>query len=405
MSTDVITTLRNAEITTLVDVLRSQQDLRFDHVASSSRLKSEGGAIRLTTDEPILTESGVSPGNVLLQPTDVFDGGLADRLAIPIKYLRKLRIAAETVTDAEGNVYLDLFDHNVNTWLGADPGQKHLVRGFLSPGSDTGVARAFLSNSYGAYDNLDFLMAALNGARQAGVAFDVVGADLSERRMRVRVACPEVSVLAPVLLRNYRSPFDNADPARVAQLEAHGWLKPDDRPVVFAGFTLGNSETGNGSWWLAPTITVRICMNGLTFKMDMVRGVHLGSKLAEGAVSWSNETQKANIELISAQAADVVRTFTTKEFVEAKISEIEEAAGVAISHPVDTLERVGRQLGFSQAEQDMILADFIAGGQATAGGLMQAVTSVAQRVEDPDRAAEFEDAALDVLVAAAKVAG
>lgn len=77
---------------------------------------------------------------------------------------------------------------------------------------------------------------------------------------------------------------------------------------------------------------------------------------------------------------------------------------MAVTKPVETLERVGKQLGFSKAEQDLILADFIAGGQSTAGGFMQAVTSVAQRVEDPDRAAEFEDVALDVLAAAAKFA-
>ncbi len=416
MQTTVRTTLRNATLNDLVDTLRSQQDLRFDHVASAARLSFQSGRLVIDgANEAILTESGVATGDAVLQPTDVFDAGLADKLGIPIKYLRRMRAAAIDEDARQGelewpdglvepNRYADLLDANVNTWLASEPDRKWLVRGFLAAGAAEGIGRAFLSNSYGMYDNLDFLMAALSGAKGAGVALDVISADLSERRMRVKVACPEIATLAPTLLRNYRSPFDDASPERAAALEAHGWLKPDDRPVVFAGFVLGNSETGNGSWFLTPQITVLACRNGLTIKADMLRGVHLGAKMDEGIVRWSDDTQRKNIELISAQAADAVRSFTTVEYIEAKVAEIEEKAGASIAKPTEVLERVGRQLGFSQAEQDLILSDFIAGGQATAGGLMQAVTSVAQRVEDPDRAAELEDAGLEVLAAAAKFA-
>lgn len=413
MQTEVRTTLRNATLTDLVDTLRSQQDLRFDLVASANRLSYERGHLLISgADEPILTESGVIPGDVRLNPTEVFEGGIADKLGVPVRYLRRMRSEAQAESvrcEALGvepafNPYLDLLDTNINTWLASDPGRQWLVRGFLTAGSNEGVGRAFLSNSYGMYDNLDFLMAVMAGAKDVGVGLDVLSADLSERRMRVKVACPEVAALAPALLAGYRSPFDNASPERARMLEDHGWLRPDDRPVVFAGFTIGNSETGNGSWFLTPQIIVQACTNGLTIKADMLRGVHLGAKMDEGVIRWSDDTQRKNIELISAQTADAIRSFTTVEYVEAKIAEIEELAGVKIAKPFDTIERVGQACGFSKAEQDMILADFIVGGQTTAGGLMQAVTSAAQRVEDPDRAAEFEDSAMDVLAFAAKVA-
>lgn len=417
MQTAVRTTLRNASLNDLVETLRSQQDLRFDHVASAGRLRFAGGNLVIDgAAEAILTESGVASGDAVLRPTDVFDAGVAEKLGIPVRYLRRMRDAAvaeqsrleKLDVDApdlfDPNAYADLLDANVNTWLASDPDRKFLVRGFLGAGASEGVGRALLSNSFGMYDNLDFLMAGLAGAKEAGVQIDVLSADLSERRMRVRIACPEVAALAPTLLRNYRSPFDNASPERARMLEAHGWLRPDDQPVVFAGFVLGNSETGNGAWSITPELTVKACTNGLTIKVDALRGTHLGARLDEGQIRWSDDTVKKNIALISAQAADAVRSFTTVEYVEAKVAEIEELAGVAVSRPVDTLERVGKQLGFSQAEQDLILADFIAGGQSTAGGFMQAVTSVAQRIEDPDRAAEFEDSAMDVLAAAAKFA-
>lgn len=406
MSTTVTTTLRNASLGDLVETLKSQQDLRFDHVATASRLSFKDGSLVIDgAGDKIITEAGVADGDAVLRPTDVFDSGIADRLGIPIKYLRRMRSEAIAGSFLDENPYANLLDANVNTWLNADPERKYLIRGFLSPEGGEGMARAFLSNGFAAYDNLDFLLAALAGAREAGVNLDVVGVDLSERRMRVKVACPEIAALAPILLNNYRSPFDDTTPERALALESHGWLRPDDRPTVFAGFVIGNSETGNGSWSITPQLTVLACRNGLTIKADALRGVHLGAKLDEGAVSWSGETQRRSAELISSQAADAVRSFCSKEYVDAKVAEMEVKAGVRVTNPTDTLERVAKQFGFSQSEQDLILADFISGGQSTAGGLMQAVTSAAQRVSDPDRAAEFEDAALDVLELAVKLAG
>lgn len=417
-TTEIRTTLRNAALPELIEVLRAQADVRFDHVASASALRFERGNLVIDgAADAILTDEGVTTGDAVLRPTDVFDGGIADRLGIPVRYLRRMRSAAiteyaeqfEAAMQEDGpvlpNVYADLLDHNVNTWLAAEPDRKWLIRGFLAAGAGEGIARAFLSDRFGMYDNLDFLMAALAGAKRGGAQLEVVSVDLSERRMRVKVAAPEIVAMAPTLLRNYRSPFDNASPERQAQMEAHGFLRPDDRPVVFGGFIIGNSETGNGSWTIAPHLTVLACTNGMTIKADALRGVHLGGKLDEGTVRWSDDTMRKNMDLISAQASDAVESFTSPAYVEAKVAEIEAAAGVAVTTPVETLEKVGKQFGFTKSEQDMILADFIAGGSSTAGGVMQAVTSVAQRVEDPDRAAEFEESAIDVLVAAAKFAG
>ena len=50
---------------------------------------------------------------------------------------------------------------------------------------------------------------------------------------------------------------------------------------------------------------------------------------------------------------------------------------------------------------DAILGHFIRGGQLTAGGVMQAVTSVAQTLDDADAAHELEAQAVRVLDLAA----
>jgi hypothetical protein len=52
----------------------------------------------------------------------------------------------------------------------------------------------------------------------------------------------------------------------------------------------------------------------------------------------------------------------------------------------------------------MILSHFIKGGQLTSGGVLQAVSSAAQTIEDVDRAHEFLGTAVDAMKVAARIA-
>jgi hypothetical protein len=58
-------------------------------------------------------------------------------------------------------------------------------------------------------------------------------------------------------------------------------------------------------------------------------------------------------------------------------------------------------LPFTDAQQADILNHFIRGGDVTAGGVMHAVTSVAQTLADADAAHEMESLALRALDLAA----
>ena len=79
------------------------------------------------------------------------------------RYLRRLR--------AE---HLDLYDANVNGWLQQQPDRQLLIRTLrgAEAGQD-GIARAVLSGRYRFVDNLDVLLAVLDGIRSAGA--DVAG--------------------------------------------------------------------------------------------------------------------------------------------------------------------------------------------------------------------------------------
>jgi hypothetical protein len=370
-----VLTTRNATLEDLAALLRDQQARKIDVVAPAAAIRAHGGRLLIEGTDPQLSADGVTMTAGSYTPTDVCDAGLADKLAIPAAYLRRLR------TEHTG-----LYDANVNGWLDRSD-RRYLIRGLRGDGGG-GVARAFLSDGYKIIDSLDVLMAALDGIRQAGTPVAIDGCDLTQRRMYVRVVCDQVRALAPELLRSYRSPFTGATGA--------------DNPVIFGGFVLTNSETGCGAFTLTPRLLVQICRNGMTITRDALRAVHLGGRLDEGVIRWSTDTQQRNLALVTAQARDAVTTFLDTGYVTAKIRELTRAAGAPVDDPEDTIKVVAAKLRFTDDQQKTILAHFIRGSDISAGGVMHAVTSAAQTLADADAAHDMEAQAVRAMELAAQ---
>ncbi len=367
---------RHATLADLAALLRDQQTRKLDVVAPAAALRSAGARLVIDQTDPQITADGVTMTTGTYTPTEVCDDGLAGKLGIPTAYLRRLR--------AE---HPRLYDANVNGWLHRTD-KSYLVR-CLHGDRGGGIARAFLSSGYKIMDNLDVLMAALDGLRQSGVPAEIDGCDLTPRRMYVRVVSPAIQALAPRLLAGYRSPFTGQSGA--------------DSPVVFAGWVLSNSETGCGAFTITPRLVVQICRNGMTITKDALRAVHLGGRLDGGVIRWSTDTQQRNLDLITAQARDAVTTFLDTTYVEKKIAEMSEAAGQPVADPQETIEIVAQRLKFTDDQQKTILNHFIRGGDLTAGGVMHAVTSTAQTLPNADAAHEMEAQALPALQLAAQL--
>ncbi len=367
---------RNATLADLAALLRDQQARKADFVAPATSIRAEGARLVVEGTAPVLGPDGVTMTTGTYTPTDVCDQGVADKLGIPAAYLRRMREHKP-----------GLYDANVNAWLDGDD-RRFLLR-CLRPasGEGPGAARAFLSDGYKIIDNLDVLLAVLDGVRQAGAPVQVDGCDLTERRMYVRVVCEQVRVLAPALLAGYRSPFTGASGA--------------DNPVVFAGFAITNSETGCGAFTLTPRLVVQVCRNGLTLTRDAMRAVHLGERMEEGMVTWSDNTRDKTLALITAKTTDAVAAYLDPGYVQRALAAIEKDAGRPVADPQEAIRTVSQRLRFTDAQQHDILAHFIRGGDVTAGGVMHAVTSAAQAQADADTAHEMESAALRALDIAA----
>ncbi|MEU5436498.1 DUF932 domain-containing protein [Streptomyces sp. NPDC020719] len=370
------TDTRNADLADLARILTEQQGRKLDIVAPASALGVQDGNLTLHGVEPVIDADGVTDPNGAYRPTDVAEEGVSAKLRIPVGYLRRMR--------AEN---LPLYDLNVAGWLEKEPERRFLLRAFKGGSDGPGVARAFLSDSYKMIDNVDLLVAALDGVRQSGHLVKVTGCDLTDRRMYVRVESESVAVQARELLRGYRSPYTGQS--------------GDELPLVSAGFLITNSEVGDGAFTITPRAVFRVCDNGLTMTKDTMRAVHLGGKQDEGVVKWSGTTQRKMLELITSKCTDAVASFLSRDYVEAKLRDIERAAGRPVTDPVKTIEVVSKQLSITDTVRDSILSHFIQGGQLTAGGVMQALTSVAQTLPDADAAHELEARALPALSAAA----
>ena len=205
ISPPVIPGTRNATLGDMVQVLRHQRARRLDVVASAAAIHAHDGNLVIDATVSQLGPDGVTSAAGTYRPTAVADEGLADKLGISLTYLRRLRSSRP-----------DLWDANVNGWLHGNDlagypadDRKFLVRLFQPDGNSgrLGIARAVLSDSYKVIDNLDALMATLDGIRQAGVEVVFDGLDLTERRLYARVVAPQIRALAPALLSGYRSPF------------------------------------------------------------------------------------------------------------------------------------------------------------------------------------------------------
>jgi len=390
------TTTRNAGLPDLMQMLQSQHARKHDIVVNATAIRSDNATLTVTGAEQQIDLDGVTAVDGRYVPTRVADEGIASKLNIPLAYLRRLRDERP-----------DLYDANVNAWLhganargewvqhpsgdygftehrpAVDPdSRKFLLRTFKGDDGQPGIARALLSDRYGVVDNLDVLMAALDGVRDAGVAVDITGGDLTDRRMVVRVACPEVQALAPALLRGYRSPFTGQS--------------GDDNPTVFAGFQLSNSETGGGAFTITPRLIVQVCNNGMTITKDALREIHLGGRMDEGVIRWTEDTQRKSLDLVKARTRDAVATFLDTDYLIRVIERAESKASTEVP-TVEDVTKIGRAAGYTQEQVDGILGYFVKGGQMTLGGVMNAATAYAQTVTDGDAAHDIEARATALL--------
>jgi hypothetical protein len=421
-------TARNTDLQTLADLLHTQEGYKTDARVHASKITANhDGSLSIMGTTTITDDDGRTIDmNSSFAPSDIALGHFAERLGVDRRTMRKLHeqrpdIWADVVNGfLTGYAEIDPDTDNLN-WLHDPDPRTFTVRAFQVPTNpDRNLWRALLSDKFQITDNLDVLEAVMRGLGRAGydpkdpATFErlrISGCDLSEQRMRVRVTVPAAVIAAPLLFKNYRSPFIGREEIRIggrggwtmeqareaAAREGRGF-EPGFEPIMYAGFEFGNGELGDSATYVVPRAEAQICMNGLVLPLDAARKTHVGERLEEGVIKWSAETHQRQLQLITAKVADAVRTFTSTQWWADKVAEIEGKA----QRPVDndaasTIGKVQKALKLTEDEGASVLDMFIRGGQMTAGGVLNAITATAQITPDPDRAADMERVAIKAL--------
>jgi len=364
---------KNFTFSDLRENLETLRDMRVDVIVDSSDLATLAPATLQTPYiDDAITSAGVGLPSREWELTPHAFRQWCAKMNVPASYLGRLADWASPV----GHTDLSMEIMNVHNKVEEKP---LLLRCLIDPEGEEHVCRAVLSPSYSFIENFDVLTAVFDGLRtvreEHGVGFEPGPASLSDTHMRARINMPQLQMAADALLKDYRSPWTGKSGT--------------DNPTVFMGIEIRNSEVGGAAFTIVPVIIIQVCDNGMTLTKDIFRKVHLGSPMEMGHVS--QRTMTATMDLITAQTVDKVVEIANPEFLQRKVDEFME-----LKTPVQaTVVHDYLKQAFDQEKADKIFDDFISGGDTTAFGVAQAITSTSQHKDvNPDSALEMDDSAL-----------
>jgi len=154
---------------------------------------------------------------------------------------------------------------------------------------------------------------------------------------------------------------------------------------VISGFIISNSEVGCGQFMVRPRAMVLKCRNGLIAPDTSFSRIHLGSRLDEGMIQWSQQTKNKNYELIMSQTGDAIKTFLSKDYLGTMIEKLAEGMNQKLDRPVDAIQNVCKHLKYTESQRESILSYFLHDGDLTGSGVAHAITRQAQNEAADDR--------------------
>jgi hypothetical protein len=326
--------------------VQRQQDSKQDYLADTRQLTLASTTVGAGKDVMLRSTMAIE-GVGELGVNDWAHGQVADRLGIPRKFYGRLRSS-----------HTGLLDHNVNTLWREAPEQR-MVR------TMDGSVRALVSDRYRRLDNHDLCEAALpilmgmEGAQ-------VISCNLSDTRMYLKVLLPMQREVVPGL-----------------------------GDIVQAGVCISNSEVGDGALAVRPLVYRLVCLNGMISLDNMLRAHHIGGRLQEGEHTYavySDATLQADDRAFWLKVQDVVRAATDEAIFAKTVDQMNKLATTTpeVQNPVAAVQRIGKQLGLLQGEQESVLAHLASGGNMTQWGMLNAITRTSQDVADYDRATDLE---------------
>lgn len=279
---------------------------------------------------------------------------LAQYVGIPHQYYERC-LAAHPQALAE----------HVNLWLLDRGEESRLVRTLDDR------TRALLSPRYRPLDHHDLLEAILPQTERLGL--NVVSSQVTERRLYLQVLTPKLK----------------------------GEVVPGDE--VQRGLVISNSEVGFGAVRIDFLIYRLICSNGMV-SGEKFRRNHVGRRTALDGEDvqefYRDRTRILDDAAFFAKVRDTVDHMLDPAVFQAEVEKLREAAQ-SEKLPARNLEarvvEVSRKVGLTKGEGESALAHLIENGDLSQWGMANAVTRLANDLDDYDRAMELERAGGKVI--------
>ena len=277
--------------------------------------------------------------------------------------------------------------------LHADDPKKRLVRCL-----DNEI-RAWLSNSYRVLDNLDIAFTCMEEAQKKNA--QVFEADLSDRRMRIKFTTQDVWDKIDVTQRSgpqggwFAGAIGNRDLMGKTIMGARIREElPGGPGTIHPVVTALNSETGHGGFHIRIGLLLGMCFNVATLE-TVVSRVHLGERLDEGM--FSQETISAESKAIMLKARDAVRAAFDQNKFAAMVAKAKAAQADKLEAPGAAIDNIIATGAVNEEQREALLMYFHRDYDPTRFGLAQAVSRLAQDLDDPDDAGELENLAGKII--------
>jgi hypothetical protein len=277
--------------------------------------------------------------------------------------------------------------------LHSDDPKKRLVRCL-----DNEV-RAWLSNGYRVIDNYDMAFTCLDEARKKDA--QVFEADLSDKRMRIKFTTQQVWDKIDVTQRSgpqgdwYAGAIGNKELIGKTILGAKIRDElPGGQGTIHPVVTVLNSETGHGGYHVRLGILMGICFNVASLE-TIVTGIHIGERLDEGI--FSQETITAESKAIMLKARDAIRSAFDPDKFKAIVAKAKAAQADVLTAPNAAIDNVIETGIVNEEQREALLTYFLKDYDQTRFGFAQAVSRLAQDIDDPDAAGDLEQLAGKII--------
>lgn len=316
-----------------------------------------GVNLKMNDHSPVITFDGNGDRLAMMMPDGEFSlhdnaiGQLADRMAIPQRYLRTLASGEPWARQLAATV--------LNEHSGWTQRSRVLIR---TVGTQV---RGVLSDSYRRLNSVEILTAFIQEA-------STQGAVISDAYMNDTKVWAETILPQPLVIPTPK----NGD------------------VVIFAGARFSTSDYGDGAVDMRAFLLNGACLNGMV-RESVMKQVHLGSKLPDN-LAISQRTYELDTQTTVSAVRDLTKGLFSRENLERKAHEIQGASAIDVDfeHEIRRLTKDGGLLkSEGQAVEKLLMKndpdDGVQGG-STLWKLTQAITAHARELS-PERSRELHE--------------